>query len=76
MRGVHCTLRPVVGEPPMIYGYRDRAFWSPDIVYCLNEQGHIMRSAPQRYMTMAEMAAMDEAAEQCAKAYRVAKCIG
>lgn len=70
MKGIHCSLQPVVGEPPMIYGYLDRERTSPDMVYCLSEQGYIVRSAPQRSLTMAEMTALDEEAERCAKGYR------
>lgn len=69
-KDVFCSLRPMVGEPPMIYGFLDRERNTPDMVYCLNEQGYIVRSAPQRSLTMSEMSALDEEAERCAKGYR------
>lgn len=75
MEKVTCVLRPVVGEPPMIYGYLDRESRSPDMVYCLNEQGYIVRGNQQRFRTMGETAALDAEAERCAKEFRNANAI-
>lgn len=67
---IYCTLITLVGGPPLIYGYLDREIAFPDTVYCLNEQGYIVRGNQQRPMTLAELAALDAEAERCAKSYR------
>lgn len=72
MIGAYCKLRGEPDGPVLIYGFLDRERTSPDVVYRLNEQGYIVRSAPQRQLTMAEMGALDEESERTAKGYREA----
>ncbi len=67
---ITCKIRTDVGGPVQILAFNDRESSEPAFIYCLNEQGYIVRGSQQKPLTQAEIAALDEAAERAAEEHR------